>query len=421
MTSTTISFLSLIPDDVLRCGVFSFCCLEELSLLDQAVTNHHLRAVFLNALSNARYAQQIDNFSEIMAKWLVSRKIFLMKISVSSISSTDLNLILPHCHVVTHLNLCSSSISREDLMVIAKHTQKLLHLNLSNCDLNGDIIETFLEQNSHIDDINLSDCGGDVDDSVLEVIGLIPVKLKCFDVSYCTRITDDGLTSAICSSFKSDCEDISNSPRPLLELAVAHCYQITDNSLLQICPHCINLIHINVGHCNITDTGIIAITENCAKLLHLILSNCLELSEGSLYAIASSCSHLKELDMFNCTNMVTDATAVALSNGCIELEVLNMFNCTDLSDRGLYKIARKCNSLRKLNISSCVLISDSGLEKLSSHCPHLYELDLSYCNKVTNVGIELLKTNCVHMTTLNLFKCKNIRNLDLVSLYKSFY
>ena len=429
------AFLSLLPDDVLRCDIFACCSIQELSVLDQAMTSQKHRNLFLNALQSLRYTQFTDITCKEMAQWLASRGVLLQRLSAGA----DVNLSLVTCHYAsaTHLDLsaCSHYLCRHELFVLATSCHSLSHINLPDGDLTEDIMELLLTHNPALCAVNVSDCSR-VTDHMLGLLGRLVPSLSYLDVSYCTAITDDGLALLALPSDESALQDTrdahadisgrlipadeTRAALPLRQLVLAQCHLITDRGLFLLLPRCTALARLDLGYCRgLTDEGLHEATRQCSQLTHLALTNCFELSESGLYAIATRCPSLLELDVFNCSQLVTDGSVAALASGCPLLQSLNMYNCKQVSDTGLGVLAQHCVHLKQLNISSCVLITDSGLGTLSQHCRQLYSLDLSYCNKITNRGVDELRRNCSLLKSMNVFKCQNVRNLDLMALYTS--
>jgi hypothetical protein len=423
-------FLSVLPDDVLRCDIFTYCTIADLSSLDQAMTTHKHRSDFLTALRGHQHTSWTVVTSEEKDQWMTARGVLLQQLTVSYISSSgSLDLIVPHYPSVTHLKLSSFvHISREDVSVLVAHCQKLIYLKLPDCDLTNALVEQLIVNNPTLQDLNLSDCSS-INDDMLGLLGRLSSSLVSLDVSYCTSITDAGLAlfAAAEEQQKTNGGHVRDSiaeiivPRPLRELTLAHCCSITDRGIAHLLPLCPALRQLDVGHCpQVTDDSVHQVTQQCGeRLTHLLLTNCYELSESGLHAIATRCSALVHLDLFNCHEMVTDTSAAVLGAGCPLLETLDMYNCRQLSDQGLSVLAQNCPLLKHLSVSSCVLITDSALYHISNHCRQLHSLDLSYCNKITNRGIDALRRNCLLLKSINLFKCQNVRNLDLMALFSS--
>ena len=418
--------LWLLPDDVLRCHIFPACTLPALSALDQALTSRSPRPLFLSALRGCKLDSFVDITCEEMGEWLGDRGVVVQKLQVSYTTSCNLSLYAPHFFNVTHLNLKSFSyISSEDLLLLAKTSQHLIHINLCDCDLTSQTFEILLVNNPALLSISLSDCSS-VTDDMLGLLGHRASSLQCLDLSYCTKITDTGLAALVFAtvgnmdSIVGDAVDLS----PLFslsELSLAHCRHITDHGLALLLPRCRNMQRLDLGHCTAVEGGVICdVAQLCGdNLEHLLLTNCHELPQSCLFAVASYCKALVCLDVFNCASMVTDETLKALADGCPLLEHLNLYNCKLISNAGLRNMAQGCPKMECLNISSCTQISDSGLYALATHSKQLRSLDMSYCNKITNSGVDALRGDCKMLKSLNLFKCTNVRSLDLVALYSS--
>ncbi|KAF9602186.1 hypothetical protein IFM89_025486 [Coptis chinensis] len=102
--------------------------------------------------------------------------------------------------------------------------------------------------------------------------------------------------------------------------------QITDDGLYKISvAKCVsNLTSISLwGMTGITDRGVIQLVSRAKSLQHLNVGGTF-VTDESLYAIATSCPHLKAIGLWSC-RQVTESGLIALVNNCHKLESINVF------------------------------------------------------------------------------------------------
>lgn len=102
--------------------------------------------------------------------------------------------------------------------------------------------------------------------------------------------------------------------------------QITDNGLYQLSSaKCIsNLSSISLwGMTGITDKGVVQLISMAHSLQYLNIGGTF-ITDESLFAIATSCPHLKTAVLWGCRH-VTENGLIALVNNCRKLETINVW------------------------------------------------------------------------------------------------
>ncbi|XP_060219280.1 F-box/LRR-repeat protein 3 isoform X1 [Lycium barbarum] len=175
----------------------------------------------------------------------------------------------------------------------------------------------------------------------------------------------------------------------LVEIGLGKCKGVTDKGIFQLVSGGLNLNVLNLTCCSdLTDIAISAITDSCQSLLCLKLECCNLLTEKSLYRLGLHCSLLEEIDLTDCFGV--NDTGLSYLSKCTKLVCLKLGLCINITDKGLYAIARNCREIRELDLYRCKGIGDDGLYALSSGCKRMQKLNLSYCSEVTDKGIECL-------------------------------
>lgn len=93
----------------------------------------------------------------------------------------------------------------------------------------------------------------------------------------------------------------------------------------------------------------------------------------------------------------------------LNLQGLNLSNCKDISDGGLYHLA-KLTGLQSLNLSNCNKITDAGLRHLAGLI-NLQLLGLAGCTNITTEGVKHL-AGLASLQFLNLINCKNVTDMS---------
>ena len=113
--------------------------------------------------------------------------------------------------------------------------------------------------------------------------------------------------------------------------------------------------------------------------------NALRLEDNDLYALARHCPQLTSVHISGHSNLSNDAIS-ALSKLPL-LRKLHASECSNLLDSGLAAIAEGCPLLEDLNLSYCERISQIVINALALHSRKLISIELWRCPKVTNSAI----------------------------------
>jgi hypothetical protein len=107
-------------------------------------------------------------------------------------------------------------------------------------------------------------------------------------------------------------------------------------------------------------------------------------------------------------SVITNATVQELCGIHPKVQELNMTGCSQVSDVGLWAIARHLLKLRVLNCSGCVQITSVGIRSLSLRLNELTELDLSYCMLMDDICLTVLAGGTWRLQKLSLRGCMKI-------------
>ncbi|XP_010904621.1 F-box protein SKIP1 [Elaeis guineensis] len=190
------------------------------------------------------------------------------------------------------------------------------------------------------------------------------------------------------------------------------------DSMLRFAAHCAagSLWEIRVRHCS--DDALSFSTERSPNLQTLSIRSSQNVTDRSMFKVASCCPMLRELDISNCYEISYRALEV-IGQKCPNLTILkrNLLNWLDPSqhagivpdeylracpqdgDQEAEAIARFMPKLKHLELRFSKL-TISGLVSISKGCGDLEELDLFGCANLTSRGIEQASTNLKNLKTL---------------------
>ena len=228
----------------------------------------------------------------------------------------------------------------------------------------------------YYNNINLTDKG---------LIGLSKhcILLNSIDISFSDYITDIGIIEIVSKS------------NDLHTLYINKCNSINDNNnindigLIKIMKYCHKLQYLNISGCNITDISINNIAINCNDLHTLDISRCWQVTNDSIINISKYCIKLLSLYICYCSSNITDIGIIEITRQCSRLVTLNITACYDVTDIGMISIA-SCNNLQSLDITWCNKITDIGIIKVVRQCTRLLSLKTAG-TKITNTGRSMIQ------------------------------
>ena len=165
------------------------------------------------------------------------------------------------------------------------------------------------------------------------------------------------------------------------------------------------------------DTGIeinnTTVQEVCVMkpdMVSLNLTLCSQVTDIGLWAIARHCTCLRTLRLSECSG-ITNIGLRSLAMKCTGLVELDFTKCANLDDNALRVIAAGMWGLEKFILTGCSGITDSGVAEIARCCHKLRVLDVSNCAKVGEYGDKALievGRYCHDLESLNMFGCKHV-------------
>lgn len=163
------------------------------------------------------------------------------------------------------------------------------------------------------------------------------------------------------------------------------------------------------------------VQELCAIQPHLTrlnLSGCSEVTDAGLWAIAKHCEDIRDLNLSGCDS-ITHIGLRSISLRCFNITSLDFSGCHKLDDMGLTVLAGGGWHLEHVKLTGCDGVSDTGVGKLAKNSEKLTTLDLNGCVNLGEFGNSALKelgTNCLGLRELDLSGCRRIEDQGLRAL-----
>ena len=230
-----------------------------------------------------------------------------------------------------------------------------------------------------------------------------------------TKLADAGLAT------------LATRCRHLRCLALPGCHWLSDGALAEALPACHELVALDLRETLVSDATVEKIAKGCRGLVrldllstdisdgalrhlamrscfleHLDVSDCGEISDVGVVAIAGGCPLLTQLSLRDC-HFVGNRAAVALASGCPALKTIDFSGCDELCDGALIALAQGCPALVSVRVNDCRRLSDASIRVLcEATAEMLLELGISGLRKVTSVAIEALRDHCPNLAVLEI-------------------
>ena len=376
---------------------------------------------YLNTADKGRSAQVCRLWRATCYRKSVWKSV-VAKISLSRMSDDVLRSI--HERGIRKLRI---SEHRNNLEWVTRRFHSLQGLDISGCHYTRDetLLKAFGKEMRDMRELNFSYCTGVTDLGVSSAVEKCP-NLETLILQGCSnvRLNDAAkwslnrckrlhtLTMSWCkqiniSSFRGLCDkEKEDSLIQLKHLNLKDCDHICDACLTYISDHFKTLESLNISFCiSVTDEGLEAIAKGLPKLTVLKLQAVDNISSSGLRYVATRCTELKHLDIGFC-DWVNDDCLEKLSNGKI-LDTLGQLNlaCAHITDEGIRIIAESFHQLKHLNIGQCQELTDQCLSHIRDNLVNLVSIDVYGCHfsesAVSNVRDTLSNLKVVNSVMIS--------------------
>lgn len=145
----------------------------------------------------------------------------------------------------------------------------------------------------------------------------------------------------------------------LKQLILTNSVKITDSSIKDISENCPNLRVLDLANvCKLTDCALGYLANGCQALEKLIFCRNSFSDEAVAAFVETSGGSLVELSLNN-VKKVGHNTALSLAKLSEKLQILDVSWCRDMSDNALGYIVDSCSSLKVLKVFGCTQITDA--------------------------------------------------------------
>lgn len=181
------------------------------------------------------------------------------------------------------------------------------------------------------------------------------------------------------------------------------------------------LLDLNLSEClNMNDDGLYALAEHSSNLRRLSLMECMNVSEAGLRALLRFCTKLECVDFAFCRRWGTGLTYDLFQDipTCIRSLCLSGIQAEFTADQFVSTLSALPH-LARLILSGFGLLNDACLEKtLSVIGDRLETLDLSGSfGRISDVGLESITKYCTRLRVLGLGLLTNITGRSLIPLF----
>lgn len=350
-----------------------------------------------------------------VAGLLSSASLALTKVKLQVLNITDFSLaVIGHYgKSITHLVLTGlQNVSQKGFWVMgnAQGLQMLSSLTVTSCRGTSDLsLEALGKGCPNLKQMSLRKCCF-VSDNGLVAFAKAAGSLECLQLEECNRITETGILNALsncnsklkslsiikCMGIKSmPLETPSLSPcESLRSLSIRSCPWFNSTSLALVGKLCPQLHHLDLsGLCGIRDAALLPLLESCESLVKVNLSDCGNLTDKVIVALAELHGATLELLNLEGCKKVTDASLVAIADSCLFLNDLDVSKCS-ITDSGVAALSNGVHlNLQVLSLSGCSMVSNRSLPHLKKLGETLVGLNLQHCNSISSSSIERLVEN----------------------------
>ncbi|XVE70837.1 hypothetical protein DITRI_Ditri10aG0102300 [Diplodiscus trichospermus] len=266
-------------------------------------------------------------------------------------------------------------LSDKGLNALAMSAPALRSINLSQCSLltSAGINNLAGCFESTLRELYLDECQN------IEAMVVLPAlkKLKCLEVLSLARI------ETVCDDFVI--RMVEACSKNMKELVFANCVELTDISLKFVGKYCSRLRALDLSYLhNLTDLSIKYLANGCRSINKLKLCHNGFSDEAIAAFLETSGSSLTELGL-NKISSVGLNTAISLAKNSRKLRSLDLSWCRNVTDEALGLIVDSCSSLRLLKIFGCTQITDVFLNGHSNTQVKIIGLKMTTLSKHLNV------------------------------------
>ncbi|XP_076459700.1 uncharacterized protein LOC143292903 [Babylonia areolata] len=165
----------------------------------------------------------------------------------------------------------------------------------------------------------------------------------------------------------------------------------------------------------LSDDSLICVLQNNPSLQKIILSNCLGISNTSLYTIGAFCRQVCFLSLRSCV-WVTGSGLISLISNNLPLEHVDLCGCWDLCDEDVINLVMQCRGIKYLLLNNIYGLTNHAVSVIAQLCPGLVQLSVQGCWRLTDQAIMYLVNFCPELRALQVRECQKVTELSLAKL-----
>ena len=207
---------------------------------------------------------------------------------------------------------------------------KLRSLRIDGCHaVSGRDVLTMCEVRPTLADLHLAELDT-VTDPIVGLIAAQVSSLRSLDLSWCNRITDEGLALL--------------APRAAgLERLILRKLDISSTGVDALARHCTSLRTVDLSHCDNVDNASLLrlVAASGATLRKLKVAWLMSIDDATVQQIWTLCPQLEKIDLEGCKRLTSDLLPPPAS-----LQLLSLVSVDSVSDGDLEALVRKRPGLR---------------------------------------------------------------------------
>ncbi|KAK2156261.1 hypothetical protein LSH36_217g02014 [Paralvinella palmiformis] len=166
------------------------------------------------------------------------------------------------------------------------------------------------------------------------------------------------------------------------------CSNVTDIGLEMLLDKMAAVAHLEISGCNeVTEAGLWSCLS--AKITSLTISDCINIADDSVGAVAQLLPALQELNL-QAYHVTDNALSFFTPKQSCTLYVLRLQSCWEITNHGIVNVIHSLPNLTVLSLSGCSKITDDGVELIAENLRKIRSLDLSWCPRITDAALEYI-------------------------------
>ena len=270
---------------------------------------------------------------------------------------------------LTELRINQTDCTNRALHHISRNLKKLKVLDVSETGLSDAAVGSVISSLKNLKVLKLSGCR--ITMTNLEHIGKV-AALEVLDLSYCWRVTDDGLRVV---AEKLTC---------LTKLCIKGT-RYTDLALTHISSNLKNLKLLDVPMTGLLDLIAVRSVGSSQKNLKVLNLGCSHISIKYLERISKTAAlKILHIDTDDAVRVIAEKLT------CLTELHINRARCTDLA---LHHISMNLKNLKLLDMSENSRLSDAAVGSVASGLKNLVHLNISGCEELTDTAVNGIANN----------------------------